>query len=166
MGYWILYKNLKAINNFKIDNKFSIKRLNTLKFIYYLIINKLPFVLLLIFIKNIFVNKSTTFSIYIIKYNKEIVHYTILQRRNNQFKIQFEKNSIEIGPSKTKKEYRNLGLYTFLINYIIKINASNRFFSIVYSDNVQSNSVFRKFGYSRFVLRKNKNIVSHYEILD
>ena len=76
--------------------------------------------MLLVFIKNIIINHSFKFNVYIIQKEREIIHYTIIQKRKNQIKVNLNNNHFEIGPSFTIPEYRNKGYYTFLINFILK----------------------------------------------
>jgi hypothetical protein len=75
-------------------------------------------------------------------------------------------NVFEIGPSFTKNEYRNEGLYTFLINFILKKERNNFFYSIVRFENKESNKVFSKFSDNIKKLINEKKIISYYRIED
>jgi hypothetical protein len=105
---------------------------------------KLPKYIYILYFKNFILNQLNNFNIIVFENGHNILHYSILQFRRNQYKeIILEKNSIEIGPSFTYPEFRNLKIYTTVINHIIRSHKNT--FSIVRKSNLNSISVFKKF---------------------
>jgi len=158
-----LYENLKSIEQNDIDYKIIL--LNKLELFYYIFMGQIPYILLLVIIKNILYNFSIDTKIYVIKNNSSIVHYSVIQFRNNQYKNLFKRDSLEIGPSFTQVEYRNKKYYQSAINFLIKEYKEKNIFAIVRQDNEASISTFKKFSGKEIKLEKNKKIISYYRKL-
>ena len=163
---YILYENLSPIETSILNEKFNIIILNKILFLFFVTRKKIPFTLLLVLIKNIIINHSFRFNVYTIQKEGEIIHYTVIQKRKYQIEMNYNINVFEIGPSFTKNEYRNEGLYTFLINFILKKERNNFFYSIVRFENKESNKVFSKFSDNIKKLINEKKIISYYRIED
>lgn len=160
---YLLYYNLNPVDTCLVNNKLNIIVLNQKDVILFSLLKKIPFSLFLILIKNIILNFTIKFKIYIIKNNGEIIHYTVIQQRNNQLKGIINRKDFEIGPSFTKKEYRNNGLYTYVINYLLKTEKLNSFYSIVRLGNKESNKVFNKFCITSKKIKRYKYFISFYK---
>jgi hypothetical protein len=146
----------------KIEVCGIIKKLNIFKSILLAFRKKLPRYILYIIVKNIFFNQSFFLNTIIYEVDGKIVHYSILQKRRNQYKNIFSKKNIEIGPSNTLIEFENRKIYSNIINYVLISYKSSQFFAIVRKENQNSSHIFRKFSDNIITLRRNKYILSLY----
>jgi len=160
-----LYENLSPIEISLSDETYNLIILNKIRFLLYVMLKRLPFELVLVLIKNIIINYSFKFDVYIILKEEVIIHYTVIQKRKYQVKMNYNSNVFEIGPSYTKREYRNKGHYTRLINTILKNEGKNKsFYSLIRTNNKESNKIFSKFSDNIKKVIKEKKIVSFYRI--
>lgn len=143
----------------KID--FEIKKVNFLIILKYTLTGKLPWFTVLLFLRNIFINHSVKFSIYIAVLNNKVISHAFVQKRDFQVKFLGERY-LEIGPISTRKQYRNNYVASSLINYILQ-DDKNVYYSIVRKKNITSNKFFTKFSsYESTILRRNFFFISRY----
>jgi len=95
--------------------------------------------------------KNSFYSIYLIYYNNEIVHYSVLLPKF--LKTPFMKNDdLQIGPIGTKKEHRRKGLAAYAIQEIIKSyrNPNKKIWYLTRKENIISGKVIEKFGFKAY----------------
>lgn len=164
MKDYTLYEKLQLTEIKPIDANLKVLLLNGKNIAYYIWIRKIPLVLIFVFIKNIFINYSIDTKVFIIKNAQNVIHYTVIQFRKNQYKNIFNTPALEIGPTYTQFDFRNKGLNTLIINLIIKNYSEKNLFAIVRANNEESNFVFNKFKNEQRKLTKKRIIFSFYKI--
>jgi hypothetical protein len=161
--YYFMYENLKAIKINPLDDNLEIKLLNSLYLIYYVLSRKVPISILFIFLKNTIINWSFNIKIFVIMKNQNVIHYTVIQNRKNQYLNLSNCHALEIGPSHTIFNFRNRGLYTYMINFLIQNLEKKLLFAIVRVNNVESNQVFKKFNGTHKMIIKYRFFISFYK---